>query len=151
MKLTATILSTFAAFALATLPAACDDKKEGDKKTEEKKTETKDGKTKTETKTEEVKVEPAKKDEPAAADPAGGGGADKIGIAECDEYIEKYTKCINDKVPEAARAGMKDAMTASAKAWKDAAAGPAKDSLAAGCKSALDAAKQATASMGCEW
>jgi hypothetical protein len=155
MKLTATILSTFAAFALATLPMGCDDKKEGDKKTEEKKSETKDGKVKTETKTEEVKTEPAKKEEPAAAEggaaAAGGGGADKIGIAECDEYIEKYTKCINDKVPEAARGSMNDAMGASVKAWKEAAAGPGKDSLAAGCKAALDAAKQATASMGCEW
>ncbi|MBC8070342.1 MAG: hypothetical protein IAG13_18560, partial [Deltaproteobacteria bacterium] len=76
---------------------------------------------------------------------------DKIGIAECDEYIEKYTKCIQDKVPEAARAQMKDAMDMSAKAWKDAASGPAKDGLATACKAALDAAKAATASMGCEW
>ena len=148
MKITSTILGTIAAFALATLPA-CDDKKEGDKKTEEKKTETKDGKTKTETKTEEVKTEEKKAEDAKAAE--GGGGGDKIGVAECDEYIEKYTKCIESKVPEAARQQMKDAMAASAKAWKEAAAGPGKDALAAGCKAALDAAKQSTASMGCEW
>jgi hypothetical protein len=145
MKLPSTILGALAAFALATLPA-CDDKKD-DKKDEKKtetKTETKDGKTKTETKTEEVKTDEAKPAE-------GGGGADKIGVAECDEYIEKYTKCIDTKMPEASRQQMKDAMTQSAKAWKDAAAGPGKDALATSCKTALDAAKQATASMGCEW
>ena len=147
MKFTSTILGAIAAFTLATIPA-CDDKKDDkkadDKKTTETKTETKDGKTKTETKTEEVKTDAAKPAE-------GGGGGDKIGVPECDEYIEKYSKCINDKMPEASRQQMKDAMDQSAKAWKEAAAGPGKDSLAAGCKAALDAAKQSTASMGCEW
>jgi hypothetical protein len=147
MKLSSTILGAFAALALATVPA-CDDKKDGDKKTEEKKTETKDGKTKTETKTTEVKTEPAKEETKTAE---GGGGGDKIGIPECDEYIEKYTKCIQDKMPEASRQQMKDAMDQSVKAWKEAAAGPAKDGLATSCKAALDAAKQATSSMGCEW
>ena len=148
MKIPATILGAIAAFALIAVPA-CDDKKDDkkadDKKSTETKTETKDGKTKTETKTEEVKTTDAAK--PAE----GGGGADKIGVPECDEYIEKYSKCIMDKMPEASRQQMKDAMDQSAKAWKEAAAGPGKDSLAAGCKAALDAAKQSTASMGCEW
>ena len=145
MKFSSTvILGVFAAFTLSTLPA-CDDKKD-DKKAEDKK-DAKDAKAKA----EEKKAE-EKKEEPAAAEGGGGGGGgDKIGIAECDEYIEKYTKCISDKVPEAARAQMKDAMDQSAKAWKEAAAGPAKDGLATACKAALDAAKQATASMGCEW
>jgi len=148
MKLPTTILGALAAFALATLPA-CDDKKDSkeEKKTETK-TETKDGKTKVETKTE-TKTEEVKTDADKPAE--GGGGGDKIGVPECDEYIEKYSKCINDKMPEASRQQMKDAMDQSAKAWKEAAAGPGKDSLAAGCKAALDAAKQATASMGCEW
>ncbi|HWB76885.1 MAG TPA: hypothetical protein VG755_18085 [Nannocystaceae bacterium] len=146
MKLATSILITIA----LSLGVACDDKKDGDKKTEEKKTETKDGKTVTTTKVEEKKTEV--KEEPAKAEPeAGGGGGDKIGIPECDEYIEKYSKCISDKVPEAGRAAMKDAMDATVKAWKEAAASGAKDGLATGCKGALDAAKQATASMGCEW
>ncbi len=151
MKITSTlILGVFAAFALSTVPA-CDDKKADDKKAEDKKdgkkADDKKGETKTETKTE-VKVE-EKKEETKADAPAGGG--DKIGIAECDEYIEKYTKCIMDKMPEAGRAQMKDAMEQSAKAWKEAAAGPGKDAVAATCKTALDAAKQATTAMGCTW
>jgi len=156
MKITTTLLlGAFSVLALATVPA-CDDKKD-DKKAEDKK----------DAKATDKKAEPAadaKKDAapaPAAdAPPAGdaapagdapAGGADKIGIPECDEYIEKYTKCIMDKVPEAAQAQMKDAMNQSAKAWKEAAAGPAKDGVAATCKTALDAAKTATSAMGCEW
>ncbi len=144
------VLGVFAAFALSTVPA-CDDKKD-DKKAEDKK-DAKDAKAKAEEKKAEEKKAEEKKEEAPAADGggAGGGGGDKIGIAECDEYIEKYTKCISDKVPEAARQQMKDAMDQSTKAWKEAAAGPAKDGLATACKAALDAAKQATASMGCEW
>ena len=154
MKITSTlILGVFSMFALSAVPA-CDDKKD-DKKAEDKK----DGKAKAddkkgeEKKAEEKKAEPApeEKKEEAKADGGSGGGGDKVGVPECDEYIEKYTKCISDKVPEAARGSMKDAMDASAKAWREAAAGPGKDGLAAACKAALDAAKQATAAMGCEW
>lgn len=74
-----------------------------------------------------------------------------IGIPACDEYIDKYKRCISTKMPEAARGQMMEAMDMSVQAWKEAAAGPAKDGLAMACKAALDAAKQATASMGCEW
>ena len=75
----------------------------------------------------------------------------QIGIPECDEYLTKYSRCIEAKVPTAARASMNDAMEATARAWKEAANGPARDQLGPGCKAALDAAKQATAAMGCEW
>jgi len=150
MKLGTTILAAVAALALST-SVACDDKKDGDKKTEEKKTETKDGKTVTTTKIEEKKTEvkEAPKEEPAAAD--GGGGGDKIGVAECDEYVEKYSKCIGEKAPEASRTAMKEAMDSTVKAWKDASAAGAKDGLATSCKTALDAAKQATSTLGCTW
>jgi hypothetical protein len=80
-----------------------------------------------------------------------GGEPGAIGIPECDEYIGKYKRCIMDKVPEAARGSMMEAMDMSVLAWKEAASGPAKDGLATACKMALDAAKQATAAMGCEW
>ncbi len=84
----------------------------------------------------------------------GGGGAEAwptIGVPECDEYISKYVRCISDKIPEAARSSMIDAMKQAAQAWKEAAEGPAKDSLGAACKTALEAARDATKSMGCVW
>jgi hypothetical protein len=92
-----------------------------------------------------AKVDAAEKtDAPAPAD-------GKIGVAECDEYIEKYMKCIMERMPDKAKGYMKDAIDQSAKAWREAASGPSKDGVAAVCKVALDAAKQATTSLGCEW
>lgn len=75
----------------------------------------------------------------------------EIGIPACDEYITKYMKCIEDKVPKAARETMNEAMAETVKAWKEAASGPAREGLATACEAALDAAKAATKSLGCEW
>jgi len=78
--------------------------------------------------------------------------ADKIGVAECDEYIAKYEACINSKVPEAMRATYKGAFDAQRKAWRDAAATPAgKAGLAQACKAALDTTKASLGSYGCSW
>ena len=87
---------------------------------------------------------------PAAAAPTSAG--DKIGIAECDDYIAKVEACINGKVPEAQRGVFKSSFETVRKQWKETAANPqAKEALATGCKQALDAAKQAYASFGCVW
>lgn len=96
---------------------------------------------------EAAPVSPGAEARPAAAPPPDG----KVGVAECDEYIEKYTECLMAKLPDKARPLMLDAMDQSARAWRDAAAGPAKDGVAATCRIAIEAAKQATASMGCSW
>ena len=80
------------------------------------------------------------------------GSGDKIGVPECDTYIEKYEACIMDKMPEAQRGAVKSALDQSRKAWKDAAANPTtKAGLSAACKTALDAAKASTTSFGCKW
>jgi hypothetical protein len=161
MKLTSTlVLSVFTAVSFLGVPA-CDDKKDekkDDKKDEKKKDEKKE-EAKEEAK-EEIKEE-AKADEgapeeggaeaaPEEGDGEGGGGGDKIGIAECDEYIEKYGACIDAKAPEATKAAMQDAFKKTVDTWKQAAAGPGKDALAQGCKAALDAVKKTAAGWGCE-
>jgi hypothetical protein len=168
MKLTSTlVLSVFTAVSLMGVPA-CDDKKDekkDDKKDAKKKDEKKEEEKKEDLK-EEVKEE-AKADEggdapaeeggaegaPEEADGEGGeggGGADKVGIPECDEYIEKYGACIEAKAPEATKAAMQDAFKKTVDTWKQAAAGPGKDALAQGCKAALDAVKKTAAGWGCE-
>ncbi len=82
----------------------------------------------------------------------GSGGLGEVGVPACDEYVQKYSRCVEEKMPEAARESMRDALRHSAKAWKDAAANPGvRDALAEACKSALDTAKEATAAMGCTW
>lgn len=149
MKLNSTtLLSAFTALTFLALPA-CDDKKKDEKKDE--KAEAKEEK-KEEKKEEEVKEEEAADeagDEEGADE--GGGGVDKIGVPECDEYIEKYMKCIEEKMPEAAREQTLKAMEQSVDAWKQAAQGPGKEQLAQTCKTALETAKKATEAMGCEW
>lgn len=79
------------------------------------------------------------------------GGIAAIGVASCDEYIAKLTACVTEKVPDAARKPMMDALEASAVAWREAAAGPGRDGLESACRVAIDAARQATQAMGCSW
>ncbi len=74
---------------------------------------------------------------------------DKIGVAECDEYLDKYEACVSSKVPEAARGQLKASMETTRKSWKEIAATPeGKSGLAMTCKTALDTAKQSMASYG---
>jgi hypothetical protein len=78
--------------------------------------------------------------------------ADKIGVAECDEYITKWEACVNSKVPEAQRSMYKTSFDTTRKSWKDLAANPqTKGSLTNACKQALDQAKTNFASFKCEW
>lgn len=78
--------------------------------------------------------------------------ADKIGVAECDEYIQKYEACIVSRVPEAQRAMLESSLTQSRQAWKQAAAAPqGKTALAQACKQAMEMAKQSTAAYSCAW
>lgn len=151
MKTTSKLLfGLFTSAALLAAPA-CDSgaKKAGDDKKEEK----------ADAKAEEAKAEEKAEEAPAEAEPeeaepeeaAAEEGTDKIGIPECDEYFEKYLKCIEDKMPDAAKETTKKALEDSVKAWKAAAEGPGKDTLAQTCKTAMETAKKATESMGCEW
>lgn len=88
-------------------------------------------------------TEVAKTDAPAG---------DKIGVPECDEYIEKYEACLNSKVPEAQRTMFKSSFETMRKTWKDAAANPqAKAALATGCRQATENAKQAMGAYSCNW
>src|SRR5262249_30031050 len=75
---------------------------------------------------------------------SGGGGAeagaagDKIGVAECDDYITKFQACMG-KMPAAAKPAQEAAFKQMHDSWKAAAAPPAgKDGLKTGCKAALD-------------
>ena len=88
----------------------------------------------------------------AASNTSAAATGDKIGVAECDEYIAKYEACLNSKVPEAMRATYKGAFETARKMWRDAAATPqGKAGLAQACRTALDQAKQAFNSYGCSW
>ena len=77
---------------------------------------------------------------------------DKIGIAECDDYVAKYEACLTDKVPAASRGAFDSSIKQMRQSWKQAAANPqAKAALAGGCKQAHEASKQSMAAYSCEW
>ena len=91
---------------------------------------------------------------PAAAAPAApaAASATEFGVPECDEYFKKYLACIDSKVPEAARAQVRQGLDQTKAAWKQAAANPdAKAALATGCKQATETAKTAMTAYGCTW
>jgi hypothetical protein len=138
---------------LALSVTACD-KKEGTTTETKTTTPTTATETKTETETAPAADTAAKPAEGTEAAPAAGdtvAAAGDIGVAECDEYIQKMSECSTKMAPEAA-GPMKESMETMKKAWKDAASTPeGKTALASGCKQALDAAKSAYASMGCQF
>ena len=78
------------------------------------------------------------KESGGGGDDKAGAAGDKIGVAECDEYITKWKACM-DKMPAAAKPAQEAAFKQMKDSWKTAAATPAgKDGLKTGCKSALD-------------
>ncbi len=88
----------------------------------------------------------------SAAVPAGASGGDSIGIPECDNYMKRYRECIESKVPEAARATVRQSLDQATSAWKQAAATPAaRSGLAQACQQATDAAKTAMQAYGCSF
>lgn len=77
---------------------------------------------------------------------------DKIGVAECDDFIDKYEACITGKVPEAARAQWNSTLQQWRSSWKQLAANPqTRSSLAAACKMAADQTKQSMQPYGCSF
>ena len=77
---------------------------------------------------------------------------DKIGVAECDDFIAKYEACVSGKVPELARAQFQGAVKQWKDSWKKLAENPAtKGSLAAACKQAKEQQEAALKTYGCTW
>ncbi|HXT64037.1 MAG TPA: hypothetical protein VN696_13445 [Pyrinomonadaceae bacterium] len=75
---------------------------------------------------------------------------DKIGIAECDDFIAKYEACVSGKVPEMARAQYQTALKQWKESWKKLADNPqTKGSLASACKQAAEQQAAALKSFGC--
>ena len=89
---------------------------------------------------------------PAAATPAATSSpVASFGVAECDDYIKKYTACI-DKLAPAAQGASRQALEQSQAAWKQAAATEqGKAALATSCKAASDSAAPAMRAQGCTW
>jgi predicted metalloprotease with PDZ domain len=75
-----------------------------------------------------------------------------VGVVECDEYLDKYEKCVYSKVPASAQKEVLDNIETMRKVWHEAAStSQGRAGLALGCKAADDTAKTAMASYGCIW
>lgn len=89
---------------------------------------------------------------PAAASPAAtvAASGDKIGVTECDTFIERYEACVRDKVPEVARAQFNSTLAQWRKSWRDLAANPqTRATLAQACKTQIEAARQSMKAYNC--
>jgi hypothetical protein len=74
----------------------------------------------------------------------------EFGVPACDDYINKYLACVDSKVPESARAMMREQLEQTRQQWRDAASNAeGRSALGVGCKAATDAARAAMASYGC--
>ena len=96
----------------------------------------------------EAKTAPAST--PATTTTASSG--EKVGIADCDDFIAKYEACVTGKVPEAARAQYKAGVEQWKTSWRQLAANPqTKATLAGVCKQAFETARTSMKSYNCTW
>jgi len=79
---------------------------------------------------------------PAGTPTTTASAGDKVGIAECDNFIAAYETCVSTKVPEAARASLRGAVTTWRTEWKKLADNPqTRAGLAEACKRQIEAAR----------
>jgi hypothetical protein len=67
-----------------------------------------------------------------------GSSGDSIGVKECDEYLTRFEKCV-ENADDAVKGPMQESLKANRDAWKQAAEGPGKDTLKSICAEAAKA------------
>jgi len=76
--------------------------------------------------------------------------ADQIGVAECDKFLNEYEACVNNKVPEQARAQFNAALKTWRTSWKKLADNPqTKPGLVTTCKTQLETARTQMKAYNC--
>ena len=96
----------------------------------------------------EAKTAPAST--PATTTTASSG--EKVGIADCDDFIAKYEACVTGKVPETVRAQYKASVEQWRTSWRQLAANPqTKATLAGVCKQAAESARTTMKPYNCTW
>jgi hypothetical protein len=75
-----------------------------------------------------------------------------FGVKECDEYVTKYSACIDSRAPEGVRVQMHQALEQAKVSWRAAGATPeGRQGLGSACSQALESAKAAMRMYGCDW
>lgn len=81
-----------------------------------------------------------------------GPEAYRVGVPACDDYIQKFLRCIRGKMPPETRPLLERALLTTARKWRaDVEAGKDKGNLDAGCAKALTVAKSSMGEYGCSW
>ena len=87
---------------------------------------------------------------PATTTSSSTTSGEKIGIAECDDFLAKYEDCVNKNVPEAQRAQFESTMKQWRDSWRQLAKNEmTKGTLTAACKQAAESAKTSMKSYNC--
>jgi hypothetical protein len=87
---------------------------------------------------------------PASTSTASTTSGEKIGIAECDQFIAAYEACVTSKVPAEARAQYNTALNQWRSSWRQLAANPqTKGTLGTACKQAIEQARTSMKTYGC--
>jgi len=77
---------------------------------------------------------------------------EKIGIAACDDFLDKYDACVAGKVPEAQRATYRSTLKQWRDSWRELAKNPmTKGTLEAACKQAAEQAKTSMKEYNCSF
>lgn len=77
---------------------------------------------------------------------------DSVGVPECDDYLIKFSRCTEDKIPAASRAMMKRSAQTMREAWRRAAqTEEGRNRLAQACAMAKRTARKSMASFNCQW
>ena len=77
---------------------------------------------------------------------------EKIGIADCDDFIAKYETCISSKVPDAQKTQFQENINALRNSWRQLASNPgAKDTLSLMCKRQVVQARESMKDFNCEF
>lgn len=75
-----------------------------------------------------------------------------VGVAECDEFLQKYERCVMGKVPEAVRQNVSQSLESMRAMWREAATTPqGRAGLKQACAMAHEQAKVTLTAYGCEW
>ena len=87
-----------------------------------------------------------------AAAPSTVSEAEKVGIAECDNFIAAYETCVNSKVEESARANVRASVAKLRADWKKMADDPQmRATLAAHCKAQRETTMATMKAYNCTW
>jgi len=77
---------------------------------------------------------------------------EKVGVLECDNFIDKYTSCLGKNVPEPARDALADNLDQAIRNWQDMAKTPqGATDLKNSCITMKDRTRQAMSVYGCAW